>query len=107
MVSTTLIGNTEPDGLGGAGTTQGRYETIDVLFNILNENATGIHVDMFTIDGLWSEATEENKRLVTNFSPFSHDIQTDLTTVPVPASVWLFGSGIIGLAGLARQKKSS
>ncbi|MEN8108052.1 MAG: VPLPA-CTERM sorting domain-containing protein, partial [Pseudomonadota bacterium] len=24
--------------------------------------------------------------------------------VPVPAAVWLFGSGLIGLAGVARRK---
>lgn len=27
-----------------------------------------------------------------------------LTSVPVPAAVWLFGSGLIGLIGLARRK---
>ena len=26
--------------------------------------------------------------------------------VPVPASVWLFGSGLLGLAGIARRKKA-
>ncbi|MCW9006033.1 MAG: VPLPA-CTERM sorting domain-containing protein [Gammaproteobacteria bacterium] len=29
----------------------------------------------------------------------------DTTVVPVPAAVWLFGSGLIGLAGFARRKK--
>ena len=28
----------------------------------------------------------------------------ELTAVPVPAAVWLFGSGLIGLAGFARRK---
>jgi hypothetical protein len=27
------------------------------------------------------------------------------TTVPVPAAVWLFGSGLLGLIGIARRKK--
>ena len=27
-----------------------------------------------------------------------------VTAVPVPAAVWLFGSGLIGLAGIARRK---
>lgn len=29
----------------------------------------------------------------------------DVSTVPVPAAVWLFGSGLIGLLGLARRKR--
>jgi len=29
----------------------------------------------------------------------------DVSAVPIPAAVWLFGSGLIGLAGLARRKK--
>jgi hypothetical protein len=35
-------------------------------------------------------------------------ISTDFvnTVVPVPAAVWLFGSGLIGLIGIARRKKS-
>ena len=28
------------------------------------------------------------------------------SVVPVPASVWLFGSGLLGLAGIARRKKA-
>jgi hypothetical protein len=27
------------------------------------------------------------------------------TVVPVPAAVWLFGSGLLGLVGIARSKK--
>jgi hypothetical protein len=28
------------------------------------------------------------------------------TVIPIPAAAWLFGSGLIGLIGLARRKKS-
>lgn len=28
----------------------------------------------------------------------------DVSTVPIPAAVWLFGSGLLGLAGVARRK---
>jgi hypothetical protein len=37
----------------------------------------------------------------------SSDFGADLgpvTVIPVPAAVWLFGSGLIGLAGIARRK---
>lgn len=30
-----------------------------------------------------------------------------MTPVPVPAAVWLFGSGLLGLVGVARRKKAS
>ena len=38
-------------------------------------------------------------------NPFSTiNIQGQFQVVPVPAAVWLFGSGLIGLVGLARRK---
>jgi hypothetical protein len=30
----------------------------------------------------------------------------NIGAVPIPAAVWLFGSGLIGLIGAARRKKS-
>ena len=30
-----------------------------------------------------------------------------VSTVPIPAAVWLFGSGLLGLVGVARRKKSA
>ena len=47
-------------------------------------------------------------------SPFSFKnnsgwktVGVQLTSVPVPMAVWLFGSGLLGLAGVARRKKVS
>ncbi len=34
--------------------------------------------------------------------PFAH---VDVAAVPVPAAAWLFGSGLLGLIGIARRKK--
>jgi len=34
-------------------------------------------------------------------------LQVDAQVVPVPAAVWLFGSGLLGLAGIARRKKAA
>jgi len=31
----------------------------------------------------------------------------DVSAVPVPAAAWLFGSGLIGLVGMARRKKTA
>ena len=32
---------------------------------------------------------------------------TETSAVPIPAAVWLFGSGLVGLAGVARRRKSA
>lgn len=42
-----------------------------------------------------------------DFDVMFGDWQTTITTqvVPVPAAVWLFGSGLIGLVGIARRKR--
>jgi hypothetical protein len=44
------------------------------------------------------------------FADFSIDnvsISADVSAVPVPAAVWLFGSGLVGLIGIARRKKAA
>jgi len=35
------------------------------------------------------------------------DLRLKLTAVPVPAAAWLFGSGLLGLAGVVRRKKTT
>lgn len=34
-------------------------------------------------------------------------VNQDVAPVPVPAAVWLFGSGLLGLVGIARRKKKA
>ena len=34
-------------------------------------------------------------------------LEGDIAAVPVPAAVWLFGSGLLGLVGVARRKKQA
>lgn len=78
---------------GQTGCTDGYAENVTVAINDLLDGLTGIHIDLFTIDG---------QGQVTHFAPNSHDGEY---LVPVPAAVWLFGSGLIGLAGIARRKR--
>ena len=41
----------------------------------------------------------------TDFFP-GGEIRGQVQVVPIPAAVWLFGSGLLGLVGIARRKKS-
>ncbi len=47
-------------------------------------------------DATWTLST-------TSMTSYSMSVST-VTVVPVPAAVWLFGSGLIGLVGVARRK---
>jgi hypothetical protein len=54
-----------------------------------------------TFGSNWSNLT----RVEFDSNAYSLDnIQLDINSVPVPAAVWLFGSGILGLVGVARRK---
>lgn len=65
--------------------------------------------DFNLVGGTW-EAVEENL-----IGPISGSLEiyalsylstTEISTVPVPAAAWLFGSGLLGLIGIARRKKA-
>jgi hypothetical protein len=34
-------------------------------------------------------------------------VEVDIASAPIPASVWLLGSGLLGLGGIARRKKAA
>jgi hypothetical protein len=89
------ICNSDPDDADDC--TAGYIEFIDI--NILSL-VDGLHIDLFRCsDG--SIAGGDCTVGGGDFAPFSHDA----TVVPVPAAVWLFGSGLLGLVGIARRHK--
>jgi len=55
----------------------------------------------FTTSDVWGQLatfTIDRSTSTVSWAQFS--------AVPVPAAVWLFGSGLIGLIGIARRKKA-
>lgn len=54
----------------------------------------GRRLDMFTFDSMSDDTAPPTVRL------------ESITAVPLPTTVWLFGSGLMGLIGVARKKKS-
>lgn len=53
-------------------------------------------------DGTWDWAGIGNVRVL-NLTKDGKPAQDVLTTVPIPGAVWLFGSALLGLIGLARR----
>ena len=56
---------------------------------------------------LWSNSYTSGPSLIGNggIVEWGHIVAPDFgATVPVPAAVWLFGSGLLGLVGVARRK---
>ena len=88
---------------------------VERLYNTASGFPIGITLDLFTDKLYWSE-WGSNNIMRANLDGTSIEIlhQTTngpwglavVTPVPVPAAVWLFGSGLLGLIGVARRKKS-
>ena len=51
-------------------------------------------------------ATDVSYTLDTGSNDYSTWAVWEVSEVPIPAAVWLFGSGLIGLIGIARRKKA-
>lgn len=66
----------------------GLYNTYSGTFDGTNLNIAGVFYDPY-YDGY----------------TYNYDISASVSSVPVPAAVWLFGSGLLGLAGIARKKR--
>ncbi|MGB5716109.1 MAG: VPLPA-CTERM sorting domain-containing protein [Gammaproteobacteria bacterium] len=97
VLSFDLSGSQRPD-----------TNTINVTFGDLNEN--------FTLSGGagWMTVVRIVNVSTNDFLTFGMSggdnsglllDNVSVNTIPVPAAVWLFGTGLLGLVGLARRKK--
>ena len=55
--------------------------------------------------GTWANLGAAN--LLYNGDERTYATFTEVSAIPVPAAVWLFGSGLLGLVGMARRKKTA
>jgi hypothetical protein len=81
-------------GVGGNPMASGPFQGSNANFDVTSLTITGVQTSATPI-------LAPN----CNFDP-SGNLCAPPPTVPVPAAVWLFGSGLLGLVGVARRKKS-
>ena len=111
-------------GLSTAGITTWRLATIDELDNMYSA-LTPAERNLFTapIDSEYWSDTESSSTEAWGYDGLGFDFGFDprfvdpkshvgnfviaVTNVPAPAAVWLFGTGLLGLVGIARRKNAS
>ncbi len=77
---------------------------VDQLKNLGGWNVTETSVD-FVVDLAGTSLLNGNEiALHWGFTCQNDVIEGSISTVPVPAAAWLFGTGLIGLVGIARRK---
>ena len=69
------------------------------VLNILNADGSGVDID--------GDGTLGTKMAAGPFVNSPVGFAGQVNAVPVPAAAWLFGSGLVGLVGVARRRKAS
>jgi hypothetical protein len=98
--------------MGGIGGFETGNQTVDgvLLSDVQDDYWSGTQV--FDADFAWHAPFVDGDTQTDEFNDCSKCYgwavrAGDVSAVPVPAAVWLFGSGLIGLVGIARRKKAA
>ena len=75
----------------------------------MDYNALGTYVDVYQAAASgWSDTVTEPSILPNYVGGSAYgSLLVRVSAVPIPAAAWLFGSGLIGLVGVARRKKTA
>jgi len=98
-ISTVVEGLTLP-------TKSGNFDIITLVFNTLSPPRVTTNISFIANQPAWVD--ENNVAFAPTLQPNYVGAIISITTpegfVPVPAAIWLFGSGLLGLVGMARSE---
>ncbi|MFK5984679.1 MAG: VPLPA-CTERM sorting domain-containing protein [Pseudomonadota bacterium] len=77
-------------------------------FNVVGQKLTGTAISDLSLgvdDGIGGSPVLTGPSLATSINiDFTSLAVTNVSVVPIPAAIWLFGTGLLSLAGVARRK---
>lgn len=101
---TLLTGDLTAFGFPGAG-----GDPLEFLFDITGGDAAGLYGSLpggiiLSDAGFTGDFTNDFDNLIGGVTGTGIGV-SDVAPVPLPAAVWLFGSGLLGLAGIGRRRQ--
>jgi len=82
------------------------WSDADAIVNGWVKEADGTLTPTPSFSGLWDDVYTSEVRILGGPRMVAGIDNYTASVVPVPAALWLFGSGLIGLIGIARRKKA-
>jgi len=111
-MSAVLGGVLDPEDVNGCSTFNVSCVIVTpyTFITFVDDSAADLRVKGFSVEVTPSSTitggtTETTAKRDIDFDNISYAVW-EVSAVPVPAAVWLFGSGLIGLIGVARRKKA-
>ena len=83
------------------------FDVYDLQFSVLAGAATGLSPLTLGINAISDPWFDANGETLDNSTINYTGATLDVQEVPLPAAVWLFGTGLLGLAGIARRRNQA
>lgn len=100
--SVTNSGGTTTFMMGGSGATASQVELINLTAKVLNSSGKGDISGIYTLQNISAAPPT-----LAGYSTFTGSIDASsshpVSSTPIPAAVWLLGTGVAGLFGLGRR----